>query len=294
MTAHHHNAGLAESSSAATMPDYAQLARHARRLAQKAGEQLREALGVPRQVRWKLDRGRAPSAVSDLDDAIERMLRASIRTVFPSHAIVGEEHEDEPSHQSPFTWVIDPIDGTTNFTNGLPLYAVSIGVLQGGTPVAGAIWCASTHRLHAGVYHAMLGGTLCLDDEPLQALPHHALRGVVSEPGGVPAWHDVGDARVIGSAATECAWVAAGVLRAAVLRAPRLWDVAAGILLARAAGCDVHVGIPEGHTRTQPDAHWEPFDAFPHESLQALHEWSRPVVLGRIGTVLAPAREVQS
>jgi hypothetical protein len=135
---------------------------------------------------------------------------------------------------------------------------------------------------------------VCLDDEPLQPLPHHALRGVVSEPGGTPQWHEVGDARVIGSAATECAWAAAGVLRAAVLRTPRIWDVAAGVLLARAAGCDVHVGVPEGDARTATHAAWEPFTEFPHDSLHALHEWSRPVVLGRIGTVLAPAREVQS
>jgi myo-inositol-1(or 4)-monophosphatase len=265
--------------------DLVPLARHARRLAHQAGEQLQQALGSERTVRWKYDDTRRRSAVSDLDESLEQTVRAGIRTVFPAHAIVGEEHEDAPSRDSPITWVIDPIDGTANFTNGVPLFAVSIGVLHGTRPVAGAIWCAATHRLGSGVYHGTDGGALYLDDDPVPAPPAHAVRGIVSEPGGPSTRHDFGDTRVLGSAAIECAWAAAGILRAAVLGRPRIWDVAAGVVLARAAGCDVFESRDQRLT-------WTPFTVFDGDDETPLREWSRPLTLGRIGTVLAPAAGV--
>jgi myo-inositol-1(or 4)-monophosphatase len=64
-------------------------------------------------------------------------------------------------------WAIDPIDGTTNFVNGFPLFAASIGMLHRGCPVVGAIWCSTSYALRAGVYHARAGGALRFEGEPL-------------------------------------------------------------------------------------------------------------------------------
>src|SRR3546814_13667983 len=63
--------------------------------------------------------------------------------------------------------MIDPIDGTQNFVNGLPIYSSSIAVLRRGQPVAGAIWGASTHRLSPGIYHSRSGGPLSFNNMPL-------------------------------------------------------------------------------------------------------------------------------
>lgn len=274
-------------------PEHVQYARHARRLAQQAGDLLIAAVGEPRVVKWKIEDDKR-SAVTDLDESIELLLRSGIRAVFPAHAIVGEEHEDLAARDSPITWVIDPIDGTANFSNGVPLFAVSVGVVEHGVPIAGAIWCASTPMLRAGTYHAVRGGTLCFDDEHVAPPVAHAVRGLVSEPGGHAHWWAIGDSRSIGSAATECAWVAAGALQACVLARPRAWDVAAGIVLAGAANCHVRTLHDEHPRREWPQAPWQPFDTFARDTSEPLREWSRPVLMARIGTVLAPAGEVQS
>src|SRR3546814_11843596 len=63
--------------------------------------------------------------------------------------------------------MIDPIDGTQNFVNGLPIYSSSIAVLRHGQPVAGAIWGASTHRLSPGIYHSRSGGPLSFNNMSL-------------------------------------------------------------------------------------------------------------------------------
>src|SRR5690606_2917779 len=106
-------------------------------------------------------RGLPPmDAVTNADRDIEELLVKRIRSAFPDHGILGEEGTQHfpPGHD--YTWVLDPIDGTQNFVNGLPFYASSVGVLHHGRPVAGAIWGATTHRLRPGVYHARSGGSL--------------------------------------------------------------------------------------------------------------------------------------
>jgi myo-inositol-1(or 4)-monophosphatase len=213
--------------------------------------------------------------VSNVDQEVENLVRASITKRFPTHVVLGEETESADGDDSPYIWVVDPIDGTTNYLNGLPLYGCSIGVLYQHFPVAGAVWCASTHARRSGVYHASEEGPLSFDGEPLKPRLPGSWRGVASEPGAPPRCGAFFETRVLASAALECAFASAGLLRVAYLSAPAIWDVAAGIALARAGGCRV---------LTRRDHQWAPFKGFtaPNARKRAanLRGWRQPVLIG--------------
>src|SRR5262245_11957401 len=105
--------------------------------------------------------------VSEVDRRVEGLIRTCLAERFPDHDIIGEEMDERPGRDRDFIWAIDPIDGTTNFVNGFPLFAASVGVLFRGRPVVGAVWCSTSHKLAAGVYHARDGGGLCFDHAPV-------------------------------------------------------------------------------------------------------------------------------
>ena len=206
-------------------------------LARDLGERIEGALPELRTVHYKSnDRSPAPTdPVSEVDRALERYVRAEISSRFPDHSIIGEEYELEERGDR-YVWVIDPVDGTTNFVNGFPMFAGSIGVLEHGRPLAGAIWTSTSHTLRPGVYHAGTDRELRFDGAPLRRRPvdRSNQRVLVGNPKGAarpPGW----DSRVTGSAALECALVAAGILHASALIRPNLWDVAAGVALVLAA-----------------------------------------------------------
>ncbi|HSJ96466.1 MAG TPA: inositol monophosphatase family protein, partial [Myxococcota bacterium] len=137
-------------------------------LAQEAGGTIAGAFGAPMAVSYKGPRreGRPPvSAVSVVDAAVEEQLRRRIAERFPEHAAIGEEIETDGGERD-WLWVLDPIDGTSNFVNGFPIFASSIGLLYRGEPVVGAVWCAATHGLVPGVYHARRGGALGFEGRP--------------------------------------------------------------------------------------------------------------------------------
>lgn len=198
--------------------------------------------------------GEPRDPVSEIDRAIELQIRRRIGECFPDHAIIGEEIDDGAT-EHPYVWVVDPVDGTTNFVNGYPMFACSIGVLHAGRPVVGAIWCSTGHALGPGVYHAREGGALRFEEQPLRlGRPATGVRRRLSAaPGG---WRERAadwDHRATGSAALEMAFVAAGIFRAAHFWGPALWDVAGGIPLARAAGLEAW---------TRRGGMWVPLDRF--------------------------------
>src|SRR5690606_15734356 len=204
-------------------------------LAREGGDHATAALEREIVVEYKDERqakrGRTPAdVVSEIDHAVEAAIRERVGARFPDHAIIGEEVEVHPAPETDFVWAVDPVDGTTNFVNGFPLFAVSVAVLYRGVPVVGAIWCATSHALRPGVYHARRGGVLAFEGEPV-AGGNRASAGVrrrlAAAPGGstpaTPKW----DNRVTGSAALECAYVAAGIFTSAYFGGLRLWDLAA-------------------------------------------------------------------
>jgi myo-inositol-1(or 4)-monophosphatase len=255
-----------------------ELERTAVQLAQLAGQYIHTLPLDALAVQFKAARpGAASNAdpVSNVDREIEARLRRVVSERFPQHVVIGEETEQHEPEDAPFIWVIDPLDGTTNYLNGLPLFASSIGVLHRHVPVAGAIWCACTHERRPGVYHAYFDGPLSLDGTPLTRRPAAAWRGLASEPGDVPRYGAFFETRVLASAALECAFAAAGVLRVAYLERPAIWDVAAGVVLARAGGCRV---------LTHREHKWQPLTAFSaanaRKRIVTLRAWRQPVLIG--------------
>jgi myo-inositol-1(or 4)-monophosphatase len=263
----------------------AKIERTAVELANLAGAEIKTALGGMLSVRYKTiseveEIWQDP--VSEVDDNIEELIRARLAKSFPEHDIIGEELDERPARDHDFVWAVDPIDGTANFVNGFPLFAATIGVLHRGRPVAGAIWCAASHELRAGVYHASLGGTLCFNGDPVtpkhNPLVRRHLAGVAAGRSNEGGW----EMRTTGSAAIEAAFVAAGLLEAAHFERPNIWDVAGGAALVLAAGGRVMVAGGEG---------WAPLDKFEApergDGAPDLRHWSHSLILGRVeGDVL--------
>ncbi|MCZ4260561.1 inositol monophosphatase family protein [Limimaricola sp. G21655-S1] len=241
-------------------------------LATLAGSEIALALGGLLEVRYKAKAGieslRDP--VSEVDEKVERMIRTVLSDRFPDHGIIGEEMDDRPAAKgSAYVWAVDPVDGTTNFINGFPMVAGSIGVLRDGVPVVGAIWCSTGHALRPGVYHGRSGGDLMFEGETLKRSGNSAVRrrlvGLPAPAAATGPW----DARKTGSAAIECAFVAAGLLEAARFEAPNIWDVAAGLALLPLVG---------GTVLEQQDERWTSFEGFGPPDTQ--RGWSKPLILG--------------
>ncbi len=248
-------------------------------LAVLAGEWLIDALGREIVVRYKDDeRGimMPHDVVSQVDDEVEALIRRRLAARHPDHAVLGEEGGFGGAIGSRFTWTIDPIDGTTNFVNGLPLYSSAIGVLFDGQPVAGAVWCTTSHALRPGVYHAHHGGDLRFEGVRVLSDGQRVVgrrRRVSTAPAPYklrePGW----DHRGIGSIALESALVASGALASARTTRARSWDVAPGIVLARAGGREVW---------TRGGERWEPFESFDDARI-----WSQPLLFGDADAVTA-------
>lgn len=245
-------------------------------LARLAGAEIETTLGKVQAVEYKGIAAEAEAAllrdpVSEVDRNVETLIRARLAERFPGHDILGEESEERPGRESDFVWAIDPIDGTANFVNGFPLFAASIGVLHRQVPVAGALWCSTSHALRSGVYHSGLGGALRFDGAEIAHAGNPLVRRWLAgepeatSPEGVP-W----DVRKTGSAAIECAFVAAGLLRVARFAAPNVWDVAGGLALVRSAGGTVLIFADGG---------WREFERF--EAAADLRHWRAPLIVGQ-------------
>jgi myo-inositol-1(or 4)-monophosphatase len=275
----------------------AQIERTAVEVARLAGAEIVTALGGMLAIKYKSDVAvkegeelayRDP--VSEVDHRVEVLLRARISERFPDHDIIGEEISDRPGDRpyAEFVWAVDPIDGTANFINGFPLFAASIGVLYRGRPVVGAIWCATSHALRAGVYHGHMGGALHFDEVPTDLKVNPGVqRRLAGDPGGGKNYGFLWDTRKTGSAAIECAFVAAGLLRVTRFERPNLWDVAGGLALVRAAGLEV---------RTIEKGEWRPLDLFSGPDGD-IRRWRQPLIIGdapavsELAAALAPKPE---
>lgn len=227
------------------------------RIATAAGTHLRDYARSALAPRAKT----ATSFVTDADESAERLIRDAIGARFPGDAILGEEFglDTDPSAT---WWAVDPLDGTSNYIAGIPVYCVAIARFEGGRPTLAVI-----HDPERGdTYTAERGRGAALNGEPL-AVEDRALdpRTIVSVRHGVvrraPEWlAALGPVKLrsFGSVCLELAWIAAGRVHGAFGRQVHLWDVAAGGLLIEEAGGRVEttggalfpLGAPPAHYAT--------------------------------------------
>jgi len=209
--------------------------------ARQAGALALEMLPRERDLRTKGTR----DVVTDVDLAAERAIIGLIGSRFPDHAIVSEE-AGASGGETNFTWIVDPLDGTRNYARRLPLFAVSIAVLEARTPIIGVVY----DPVRGHMFTTVRGGGARLNDEPLRVSPVPDLAGALVNLGWGRRDQERSTAlgiagnllprcsslRTLGSAALAVAYVAAGWLDAYVSLVVRSWDVAAGALAVVEAG----------------------------------------------------------
>jgi len=140
---------------------------YATEVVEAAGKLVSERFGGDLYVESKDGNGANP--VTDVDRASQALIAAMVEKRFPEHMILGEEDapKDEPEARD-FIWVVDPIDGTTNYVNGHPVYAISIGVLHRGEPVVAAVW---TPGLQKAVARSCMLGRVVVHGSEIGSLP---------------------------------------------------------------------------------------------------------------------------
>ena len=226
-------------------PEHEELLSLAHRLAQDAGQLLLDGLARAEVLGTK---STATDMVTSMDHESERHIVDGIRAERPDDAIVGEEGTDDIG-TSGVRWIIDPLDGTTNYLYALPAYAVSIAVEMDGAVVAGVVVDPS----HDETFAASLGGGATCNGKPITCSEvdtlAHALvgTGFSYEPGRRERQGNVvatvlphaRDVRRFGAAALDLCWVACGRLDAFYEKGLQPWDLAAGALIAAEAGATV-------------------------------------------------------
>lgn len=216
-------------------------------LARRAGALLTDSYERLERIDYKSKR----DVVTDADYASERLVIDAIRARYPGDAILAEESgehagvlRDDGSHNGR-TWVIDPLDGTVNYANGIPYYCVSIGLVVDDQPSVGVIFDPARDDL----YDATADGPACLGGEPIatstkEVLSDYVVSLAVIGRGGLMRERRIAPRirihRRMGSAALSLAYVANGRFDAFVQNGGLSpWDVAAAGLIAERSGAVV-------------------------------------------------------
>ncbi len=185
--------------------------------------------------------------VTAADRKAEETLRAELAKARPGYGFLGEEGGKHEGSDGTHTWIVDPLDGTTNFLHGIPQFAISIGLERSGAIVAGVIYNPITDEL----FVAERGKGAFLNDRRLRVAARKLLaelgdrlRPAASRPRRSRSWlrelgavqDKVAGLRRFGSAALDLAFVAAGRIDGYWERNLSPWDMAAGIVIVREAG----------------------------------------------------------
>ncbi|MFG1757027.1 inositol monophosphatase family protein [Micromonospora echinofusca] len=227
------------------MSDYGPLLPVAIEAVARAAEDMRRK--PPGALTAKGDRDMA----SALDYEIERSARELLRVATPDIGFLGEE--DGISGSGELQWVLDPIDGTANFVRGIPLCAVSLGLLHHGEAVLGVIELPFLGNRYA----AAQGDGATVDGIPIRVSQTIRLSEAIVAIGDYAVGEDaaaknrlrlaltarlvesVQRVRMTGTAALDLAWLAEGKLDAALTLSNRPWDMTAGVAIAREAGAQL-------------------------------------------------------
>jgi myo-inositol-1(or 4)-monophosphatase len=189
------------------------------------------------EARIKADR----SVVTAADEEIEALLRKRIRAAYPKHAIIGEE-QGGVSDDAEYLWALDPVDGTSGFVQGLPIWGISIGLLRGNEPILGCFYMPLLREW----YEAGIDGPATFNGTPMATATTNLLdsEAWICVPSNSHRRYQIdfpGKTRSLGSMAAYLCYVARGTAVGAIVGRPHLWDIAAGLAILRRAGGDLHL-----------------------------------------------------
>ena len=214
--------------------------------ARKAGRGLARDFGEVEQLQVSI-KGPA-NFVSAADLRAEEVIYRELQKARPDYAFLMEERGAVEGRDSSHTWIVDPLDGTTNFLHGIPLFCISIGLEREGQLVAGLIY----NPISDEMFTAERGKGAYLNDKRRLRVAARRTIGDAVVTTGIPHRGRTGHARFrqdmdrimpevagirrTGSAALDLAWTAAGRFDAYYERGIQAWDMAAGICILREAG----------------------------------------------------------
>ena len=213
--------------------------------ARLAGQRAMEEIGFARASVKN-----ASELVTETDARCQKIIIEEIKSNYPDHGFIAEEGKGGKIFKQPprggqtLWWAIDPIDGTTNFAHGMPYFATSIAVLDSGAPIVGVIFEPAMDSM----FTAIKGGEAQLNGRRITAskenLDKFANVGLDSHFNDVvPNWvceiMRQTRFRNLGTTALQIAYVAKGSLIATIASDPKLWDIAAGAIIAQTAGAVV-------------------------------------------------------
>jgi myo-inositol-1(or 4)-monophosphatase len=213
--------------------------------AHRAARSLKRDLGEVEQLQVSLKGPR--NFVTAADRRAEAILREELAKARPDYGFLGEEGGAQPGTDKTHRWIVDPLDGTTNFLHGIPHFAIAIALERNGTIVAGLVY----NPAHDEMFIAERGKGAFLNDKRIRVaarqrlaeaivacgLPHYG-RGdlALARSEIAAAQRAFAGLRRYGAATLDLAWIAAGRLDAYWERDLSPWDLAAGSILVREAG----------------------------------------------------------
>ena len=185
------------------------------------------------------------NVVTETDLAVEQAVMATLREEFPGHAILSEETAGS-TRSGGWMWVVDPVDGTKNFSRGIPHFGFNLALCFANEPVLGV----ATHPMTGEVFAAEIGRGATRDGQPMTVsdcpsvaeavvaidMGYDAGRGMRQLELARHLWPGMQSLRTSGSAALGFAYVAAGKWDIYVHSDLQPWDIAAGLILVREAG----------------------------------------------------------
>jgi myo-inositol-1(or 4)-monophosphatase len=213
--------------------------------ARKAARPLQRDFGEVEKLQVSL-KGPA-NFVTAADRRAEETLRAELTRARPGYGFLGEEGGRHQGSDQTHTWIVDPLDGTTNFLHGIPQFAISIALERSGTIVAGLVYNPASDEL----FTAERGKGAFLNDQRLRVagrkrlaeavvacgLPHYGHGDIaLGQRELVAVQEKVAGLRRFGAASLDLAFLAAGRFDGYWERSLSPWDMAAGLLLVREAG----------------------------------------------------------
>jgi myo-inositol-1(or 4)-monophosphatase len=212
-------------------------------ITREAGELVREGFGKDFSIEYKTNES---NLVTEIDKKSEALIVSYIKKNFPTHGILAEEGDIENTNAE-YLWVIDPIDGTTNFAHGFPIFAVSVGLQKNGKTICGAVY----HVMQNNMFFSELGSGSFCDAKRLKVAKNDKLRtsllvtgfpyNIDENPDGAMEIFNAmvrnsRGMRRLGSAALDVCYVASGCFEGFWEVNLFPWDICAAQLILEEAG----------------------------------------------------------